>query len=158
MISRCTCDCTLSLSPLLGRPSWEKSLPVSLSLMRFMTATARSLSTSLASPSCPYAFKSSRSRASRRGRLGASFGSDGTLLPLPELLLFRSGTFSSAATQCDISHRQSVACLGSSHANCRLSSTIKEAMLKYDMLHRWSQQQLEQQVTLGHAQSTKSCK
>ena len=97
MISRCTCDCTLSLSPLFGRPSCEKSRPVNLSLIRFMTATARSFNTSFASPSCPYAFSSSRSRASRRGRLGTSFGSEGTLPPPPVVLVIRSGIFSSAA-------------------------------------------------------------
>lgn len=96
MISLCTCVWTLSLSVLVGRPSCEKSRPVSLSLMRFMTATARSLSTSLASPSCPYAFNSSLSRASRRGREGVSLGS-GNLTPLPEPLLFLSGIFSRAA-------------------------------------------------------------
>ena len=99
MIRRCTCDCTLSLSPLFGRPSCKKSRPVSLSLIRFMTATARSFNTSFASPSCPYAFSSSRSLASRRGRLGTSFGSEGTLVPPPVVLVVRSGTFSSAAAQ-----------------------------------------------------------
>lgn len=55
-----------------GGQTCTKSRPVNLSDMRFMTATARSLMTSVASPSCPYASSISRSRASRRGGLGIS--------------------------------------------------------------------------------------
>mmetsp|Transcript_30070 Transcript_30070/g.97889 ORF Transcript_30070/g.97889 Transcript_30070/m.97889 type:complete len:236 (+) Transcript_30070:2565-3272(+) len=48
-------------------PGGWPSRPVSLLDIRFMTATARSLSTSFASPSCPTASRSSRSRAPRSG-------------------------------------------------------------------------------------------
>lgn len=83
-----------------------------------MTATARSFRTSFASPSCPYAFSSSRSRASRRGRLGTSFGSDGTLLPPPVVLVVRSGIFSSAAAHSGfLSNITCLTCASQHHAS-----------------------------------------
>ena len=74
MTRRCTCCATLSDSEGGTMPSATASRPVSLSDIRFITATARSFRTSVASPMPPYAASTCSRVRSRRGGEGGPVG------------------------------------------------------------------------------------